>query len=237
MDNHFRNVFDIGTSTKSFIPSTSFSGSRKGYVFQLGDKGLGYYYDEFQNEPMPEHVSFILGDCSRFSHFIIWKIVDRNDDDEVPRKKTRADAESKEKATAISLDDLNETPVELDVNSLKVMILNFEKKINKNQKMRMKYADEPEKFMESEIELDQELNNLYTVTASPELYPFLVQSGAIVSILGMITHENTDISLVAVGLLKELTDPDTILEVEEALVIVDAIIDGQVILWILFMTI
>ena len=110
------------------------------------------------------------------------------------------------------------------------MILNFEKKINKNQKMRMKYADEPEKFMESEIELDQELNNLYTVTASPELYPFLVQSGAIVSILGMITHENTDISLVAVGLLKELTDPDTILEVEEALVIVDAIIDGQVIL-------
>ena len=71
MDNHFRNVFDIGTSTKSFIPSTSFSGSRKGYVFQLGDKGLGYYYDEFQNEPMPEHVSFILGDCSRFSHFII----------------------------------------------------------------------------------------------------------------------------------------------------------------------
>jgi len=92
----------------------------------------------------------------------------------------------------------------------------------------MKYPESPEKFMESEIDLHSEINNLYVVTASPELYPLLVEMGTISSILGMIAHENTDVSLAAVGLLQELTDPDTISEVEEALTIIDAIIDGQV---------
>lgn len=33
-----------------------------------------------------------------------------------------------------------------------------------------------------------------------------------VNLLGMITHENTDISLAAIGLLQELTDPDSFQE-------------------------
>ena len=50
----------------------------------------------------------------------------------------------------------------------------------------MKFADEPTKFMESEIELNNEIQELYAVAASPELYPVLVQSGAVASILGML---------------------------------------------------
>lgn len=43
----------------------------------------------------------------------------------------------------------------------------------------------------------------------------------------MITHENTDISIAAVGLLHEMTDVDTILEEESAMVFIDALINSQ----------
>lgn len=67
----------------------------------------------------------------------------------------------------------------LNSESLKKLLLSFEKKINKNQKLRMKYPDEPEKFMDSEVELHEELNNLYAISASPELYPTFVQAGSV----------------------------------------------------------
>jgi beta-catenin-like protein 1 len=91
------------------------------------------------------------------------------------------------------------------VSSLKQLLLSFEKKITKNQKMRMKFPDEPEKFLESEMELHAEIQELYAVAASPELYPILVQTGAVTSILGCLAHENTDISIAAIGLLQEMT--------------------------------
>ena len=48
-----------------------------------------------------------------------------------------------------------------------------------------------------------------------------------ISILGMITHENTDISISAIGLIQEMTDPNTLLEVEEAMTLVDSFLDLQ----------
>jgi Catenin-beta-like, Arm-motif containing nuclear len=47
-----------------------------------------------------------------------------------------------------------------------------------NQMMRVKYSAEPEKFMESEVELHAEINELYALAASPELYTILFDSGA-----------------------------------------------------------
>jgi beta-catenin-like protein 1 len=110
------------------------------------------------------------------------------------------------------------------------LLLAFEKKINKNQSQRMKYVDQPEKFMDSELELHKEVNDLYAVSASPELYPILVEAGSIPSILGMVAHENTDISIAAIGLLLELMDPETILEEQEAICVVNAFLEGQVFL-------
>ena len=90
--------------------------------------------------------------------------------------------------------------VNLDITNLRQLLLNFEKKFNKNQMMRMKFSDNPEKFMDSEIGLNVEINNLYTLAASPELYPAFIQSGSLQSVMGMITHENTDISINTIGI-------------------------------------
>jgi beta-catenin-like protein 1 len=110
---------------------------------------------------------------------------------------------------------------------LKQMLLNFEKKINKNQKLRMKYPSEPGKFMESEIELNDQIQELYAIAAYPELYADVVGNGSIPSILGMITHENTDISISTVGLLQELLEADTISEDPDAIVLVEEFVQQQ----------
>lgn len=82
------------------------------------------------------------------------------------------------------LDEAEANIEQLDSNSLKQLLLSFEKKISKNLKMRMKNSDDPEKFMESELELHSEINELYAIAASPELYPTFVDAGSVNSVLG-----------------------------------------------------
>ncbi len=48
----------------------------------------------------------------------------------------------------------------------------------------MKYPNDPDKFMASEVELHEEIQELHTVAASPELYSIIVDTKAVNSILG-----------------------------------------------------
>jgi beta-catenin-like protein 1 len=67
------------------------------------------------------------------------------------------------------------------------------------------------------------------VAASPELYPSFVELGAVASLLGLLTHDNTDICLAVISLLVELTDIETGEEASlEMGVLVDALVDNQV---------
>ena len=59
----------------------------------------------------------------------------------------------------------------------------------------MKYADNPEKFMDSELELYQELKRLHALATAPELYPTFVRTRCVPSLLGLLAHENADISI------------------------------------------
>ncbi|KAM7432194.1 Beta-catenin-like protein 1 [Porites harrisoni] len=125
----------------------------------------------------------------------------------------------------------NEPEVEaLDVGSLKRMLLMFEKKVTKNQEMRIKYPDNPEKFMDSELDLNDEVQKLHVVATVPHLYQHIVDVNAVGTILGLLSHENSDISIAVIDLLQELTDVDTLNESEEgATALIDALLDGQVI--------
>lgn len=78
----------------------------------------------------------------------------------------------------------------------------FEKRTLKNQEMRIKFPDNPEKFMESELELHEAIHELHVVATVPDLYPVLVQLNAIPSLLELLSHENTDISVGIVDLLQ-----------------------------------
>ncbi|GAN06851.1 DUF1716-domain-containing protein [Mucor ambiguus] len=103
--------------------------------------------------------------------------------------------------------DVDETEA-LTTANVKKMILKFEKAINKNQEMRVRYADQPEKFMESEADLDEEIKNLLTLTEAPHMYPEFVNLGSVASLMALLSHENTDIAIDTIDLINELTDED-----------------------------
>eukprot|EP01031_Cornospumella_fuschlensis_P027173 gene27173-32827_t len=187
---------------QQFIPSSKFDGSKSGYYFSKGDLGLGYYFDK----SLSRH-TFEEDEASGFKR----RRLDADIDEDRPTKK--------EKSLDELLEEAEEAPMtQLDATSLKQMLVTFEKKITQNQKQRIKYAEEPAKFMDSEFELNQEIQNLHVVAAYPSLYPIILQNQSLTSILGMITHENTDISVMAVSLLQEMIDASSLEEAREEMI-------------------
>lgn len=118
----------------------------------------------------------------------------------------------------------------VDESTVKKMILTFEKRSYKNQELRIKFPDNPEKFMEAELDLNDIIQEMHVIATIPELYHLLVELNAVNSLLGLLSHDNTDISIAVVDLLQELTDIDTLHESEEsAETLIDALLEGQVV--------
>lgn len=76
--------------------------------------------------------------------------------------------------------------------------------------MRTRYADQPEKFMESEVDLDEEVKKLMAIAGTPELYPHLVRTNTVQTLLALLVHQNTDIVADVIGVFEDLTDADVI---------------------------
>lgn len=118
----------------------------------------------------------------------------------------------------------------IDEATIKKIILNFEKRSLKNREMRIKFPDSPEKFMESEVELHEILQEMRVLATAPDYYPLLVKLQIIPSLLELLSHDNTDVSVAGVELLQELTDVDILNESEEgAEALIEALLDHQVV--------
>lgn len=116
----------------------------------------------------------------------------------------------------------------LDDAGVKKLVLNFEKKSLKNREMRIKFPDQPEKFMESELDLNEALQELSAVATVPDQYPLLVELKCVNSLLELLSHDNTDISTKVVQLFQELTDADILHESEEgAEVLITTLTDAE----------
>ena len=116
----------------------------------------------------------------------------------------------------------------LDARGLRRLVLAFERRLRDNLEARMKHAEEPAKFLESEVELDEEVHRLHALAGAPQLYPELVRLNAVPSVLGLLSHENSDIAVDVVSLLHDLTDGDVVGDFEEeAQVLVDALVEGN----------
>jgi beta-catenin-like protein 1 len=96
----------------------------------------------------------------------------------------------------------------IDSTWLRKTALAFERKISKNAEMRAKYEGEPEKFMASEADLDEGVKGLGILAEHGELYTEFVEMGCVGSLVGLLSHENTDIAISVVNLLEELTGED-----------------------------
>ena len=64
--------------------------------------------------------------------------------------------------------------VNMDEAAVKKILLGFEKKVSRNQEMRIKFPDQPDKFMVSEMELHDVVRELQNVSTVPHFYPIMV---------------------------------------------------------------
>lgn len=116
----------------------------------------------------------------------------------------------------VNNDDLNDDISEaLDETGLKKLALLFERRVLKNQVTRLKFLDQPEKFMDSEIELFEALTQIRSVATFPDLYPLMVSLNMLASMLELLSHANTDIAAAIVEILNEFTDVDVLHESAE----------------------
>ena len=118
---------------------------------------------------------------------------------------------------------------EVDENAIKRLLLQFERKVLKNQELRIKFGDNPTKFLDSEMELFDTIQELHVLSTQPQLYHIIVDLNITSTLLGLLSHENTDISCAVVALLQELTDLDDIQEINDVSLLLEALLNGQVI--------
>ncbi|KAF2268194.1 DUF1716-domain-containing protein [Lojkania enalia] len=101
-----------------------------------------------------------------------------------------------------------------DLAWLRKLLVSFEKKISKNSDLRLRYGDDPSKFMASEADLDDAIKDLSILSEHPELYKDFAKLGA-ANLVQQLTHDNTDIAIDAIKIISELTDEDVEAEQEQ----------------------
>lgn len=141
--------------------------------------------------------------------------------EELPDEVSREDIQQMlDKADELHVEALTET-------SLKRMHLQFERKVKLNRELRIKHVDDPDKFLKSEVDLDEEIKKFTLVATHPELYAALLKLETLPLLVGMLNHVNTDIAVDVFEVLSELTDPEVLSEVEDPEGFVKAIFDAQ----------
>lgn len=171
----------------------------------------------------------------------------RNDDDDDgnhesgPRKRLRRDDDHEQRANGhlagvdqrvseLEADNEESTVTgAFDVPSLKRLVAGFERKILKNQEQRIKFSQEPTKFLDSELELFDSIQELSTLSTQPELYESMVALNFHSALIGLLCHENSDIACGVVSVLQELTDIDESADVDDVKSFLDALIESQLI--------
>jgi len=105
---------------------------------------------------------------------------------------------------------------ELDASAVRQTLLRFSRAASRNLEQRAKFATEPQKFMESELALDEAIRALHGLAISAEFYPLLLEplssgESTLVTLCTLLVHhENLDVACDCVSLLHELLDAETI---------------------------
>ncbi|KAF1769473.1 hypothetical protein GCK72_001290 [Caenorhabditis remanei] len=137
-----------------------------------------------------------------------------------PRPEDILAALEAEQSTFVALDDVQ----------VKKLVTQLEKKMRINREQRVKNPDDPQKFMESEIELDKAIQEMHSLASQPDLYVSFVEINGVEILLQLLGHENTDIVCATLSLLRELTDDDVMDEGEEgAAELIESLVSGSIV--------
>ncbi|KAL4421715.1 hypothetical protein ABPG77_002331 [Micractinium sp. CCAP 211/92] len=199
-----------------FVAAPKFQGARPGYYFGRGASGVGYYLDSKQAGSQLDAAA--AGDDADAAAAAAAEAMARRAARPLDAEELLREAEEAAGDAGMEM---------LDLKGLKRLTLALERKYNANLEARMRHADAPAKFLDSEADLDEAVKALLVVATAPDLYPELVAStNAVPTLLALLNHENSDIAADAIEVMAELTDGDAVEDnEEEARVLVDALLE------------
>ncbi|SOV23461.1 beta-catenin-like protein 1, putative [Plasmodium sp. DRC-Itaito] len=105
----------------------------------------------------------------------------------------------------------------VDESSIKKIGVLLKKKKTKNERDRMEYPEEPEKWVSSEVDLDEILVNLKNLSVCTNLYKSMIDSDIFGEIIDLLNHPNNDIVIEVIDIIKEITNPSNIYELDKEL--------------------
>jgi beta-catenin-like protein 1 len=204
------------SSSSTFIPSSSWQGTKAGYFFGTGDRGTGYHRDD--------------GATKNTTHVLTTTTTTKS------KKRARFDESANETAVIVDTSSPSTTTRWLELaeeamrnnNSSKVIISltpagvqsaahNLQKAMEQNALQRAQAQDhdttthpDPTVFMESELALYEAIVSLKALAAAPEsLYPVLVQqTETMEQLVQLLMHDNVDIAVAVASVLLEWFDPE-----------------------------
>jgi len=120
--------------------------------------------------------------------------------------------------------------IQMTDEGVKELISNLSQKYKRNMDLRIKFQGNPEKFADSEADLNAELKNIQMITAYPDLLLSFVGCRGIDLLIDVLGHENTDIAIGVVSIFKELSEGDVILASRDNMQFIDYLISKDVLL-------
>ncbi|KAJ2909589.1 hypothetical protein GGI21_001729, partial [Coemansia aciculifera] len=96
----------------------------------------------------------------------------------------------------------------LDQAAVQRMVVRLERAVSKNTEDRIKHANSPQLFSESEADLDEALQRLLLLANDVQFLKTLEDLGALPTLVGLMAHENADITLDVIQFVVEVTAED-----------------------------
>lgn len=94
--------------------------------------------------------------------------------------------------------------------NLKKYVNQLEKRIYKNQQDRITHPNDPERWVKSEVDLEEHISLFRDLSTMPELYDEFLNLGGLKFLSELLSHPNIDIFISSINVLAELLDPEII---------------------------
>ncbi|KAJ2490154.1 hypothetical protein IWW37_003422 [Coemansia sp. RSA 2050] len=133
--------------------------------------------------------------------------IDGDDDDEGGRFFSDG-LTTNEKDVMTWVDNMEIMDDALDQAAVQRMVVRLERAVSKNTEDRIKHANSPQLFAESEADLDEALQRLLLLANDVQYLKVLEDLGALPTLVGLMAHENADITLDVIQFVVEVTAED-----------------------------
>ena len=145
------------------------------------------------------------------------------------RKRGRGDELLEERERDLARRGLQQVAT-VDDKFVRRMLAALRKRADENTQARIKYADQPDQFMESELKLDEAIKDLQHLATSPEHYPSLIRHEGVPLLVSLLAHENTSVTRDCCLVLSELLDGDSVEDrLDEALELTESLVDNKLV--------